>query len=364
MGKLAVNWLDDPRHSDLRSALSAPRRWLVTGAAGFIGSNLVETLLAEGQHVRGLDNFATGRRSNLKDVQRRVTPGQWARFELIEGDICDLALCKSAVQGTDVVLHQAALGSVPRSVNDPLSSFRANVDGFANIVEAVRLCGRPVLVYASSSSIYGSEPSLPKIEHRTGAPLSPYAATKQIDEVMAEAYWQTFKLPSVGLRYFNVFGRRQDPDGAYAAVIPKWVAAMITGDTVEIYGDGETSRDFCFIDNTVQANLRAALVNFGSGHEVYNVALGERTTLNDLLRAIGQSLDARGFGRAQTAVHKDFRPGDVRHSLADVSRIIGEIGFVPQIRLSEGIERTLDYYIEEVRRAEARLSSPPVRQTS
>lgn len=344
-----MNWLSDKRHSDLRAALNERRTWLVTGAAGFIGSNLVEALLASGQKVRGLDNFATGHAANLDDVRRRVGKAPWGEFEFIEGNICDLGLCRRAVEGVDVVLHQAALGSVPRSVKDPLSSFQSNVVGFLNMIESVRLCGRPAFVYASSSSVYGDEPNLPKQEGRIGRPLSPYAATKRIDEVFADAYWQTYELPSVGLRYFNVFGRRQDPNGPYAAVIPRWVAAMVAGRTIEIYGDGETSRDFCFIDNTVQANFRAALIDFGAGHRIYNVALGHRTTLNDLFRSIRDALEARGVCFNEAPSHKAFREGDVRHSLADVASIINELGFIPQIGLPQGIEQTLDYYIERCR---------------
>jgi UDP-N-acetylglucosamine 4-epimerase len=343
-----LNWLQDERQADLRAALNEKTRvWLVTGAAGFIGSNLVEALLSAGQIVRALDNFATGRRSNLQDVRARVGPELWQSFDFIEGDIGDLALCKRITEGADIVLHQAALGSVPRSVKDPVSSFTSNVTGFLNIMEAVRLSGCPRLVYASSSSVYGDEPNLPKREERIGKPLSPYAATKYIDEVIAELYWRTYGIASVGLRYFNVFGRRQDPEGAYAAVIPKWIAAMLSRQAVEIYGDGETSRDFCFIDNTVQANLRAALINYGDDHRVYNVALGDRTTLNDLFRAIRDGLEARGHPFDEEPVHKDFRPGDVRHSQADVSKIVDEIAFVPQISMPEGIEQTLGWYVEQ-----------------
>jgi UDP-N-acetylglucosamine 4-epimerase len=345
---MGSEWVTDPRHADLRAALSARNRtWLVTGAAGFIGSNLVEALLMLGQRVRGLDNFATGRRSNFDDVRARVGAERWGGFTFIEGDICDLDACKRAVEGVDVVLHQAALGSVPRSVNDPLTSFQTNVSGFLNILEAVRLGGEPRLVYASSSSVYGDEPNLPKREERIGRPLSPYAATKYVDEVVAEVFCRTYGLGSVGLRYFNVFGRRQDPNGPYAAVAPKWIAAMLSGGKVEIYGDGETSRDFCFIDNTVQANLRAALINFDASHRVYNVAIGGRATLNHLFHAIRDGLNAKGYRFKQEPSYKPFRPGDVRHSQADVSKIVEGIGFVPQISLPRGIAQTLDWYVEQ-----------------
>jgi UDP-N-acetylglucosamine 4-epimerase len=343
--EMTLNWLDDPRHEDLRRELGQKRRWLVTGAAGFIGSNLVQALLSLGQDVRGLDNFATGHRANLEDVRREVGEDRWRSFDFLEGDIRDLDSCEKAVGGVDVVLHQAALGSVPRSIADPLSSFHSNVAGFLNILEAARTAGAPRIVYASSSSVYGDEPALPKTEGRIGKPLSPYAATKYVDEVIADVMCRTYGLGSVGLRYFNVFGARQDPEGPYAAVIPKWIARMLAGSPVEIYGDGETSRDFCFIDNVVQANLRAALVNFGPTHRVFNVALGGRATLNDLFRAIRDGLNRSGHPYALDPLYEDFRKGDVRHSQADVTSIAGELGFVPQIGLADGIARTIDWYL-------------------
>lgn len=343
-----LEWLADPRHGDLRRALGERKRtWLVTGAAGFIGSNLVEGLLQLGQDVRGLDNFATGRRSNFDDVRARVGEPRWAAFDFIEGDICDLEACRRAVDGVDIVLHQAALGSVPRSVSDPLNSFASNVGGFLNVFEAVRTGRQPRLVYASSSSVYGDEAALPKREEKIGNPLSPYAATKFIDEVIAGVMQRTFGVGSVGLRYFNVFGPRQDPDGPYAAVIPRWIARMLAGETVEIYGDGETSRDFCFIDNVVQANLRAALIAFDDSQRVYNVALGGRATLNDLFRAIREGLAGLGHPYGAEPRYQDFRPCDVRHSQADVSAIVKGLGFVPQISLDAGIERTLEWYVSQ-----------------
>ena len=341
-----LDWLADPRHADLCAALSKRRRWLVTGAAGFIGSNLVEVLLLLGQEVRGLDNFSTGRRSNFDDVRHRIGEDRWAAFECIEGDIRDLETCRRAIDGVDIVLHQAALGSVPRSVSDPLSSFASNVGGFLNIFEAARSGGRLRIVYASSSSVYGDEPALPKREAKIGRPLSPYAATKYIDEVIADVMCRTYGLGSVGLRYFNVFGPRQDPEGPYAAVIPKWIARMLAGERVEIYGDGETSRDFCFVANTVQANLRAALIGFDDMHRVYNVALGGRASLNDLFAAIRDGLAGLGHPYAGEPLYRNFRPFDVRHSQADVSAIIEGIGFVPQVDLAEGIARTLAWYVD------------------
>lgn len=341
-----LEWLRDPRHADLAEQLQASQRtWLVTGAAGFIGSNLVEALLSAGQKVRGVDNFVTGHARNLDDVRRRVGDEPWSHFDFIEADIRDLDVCKRAGEGVDIILHQAALGSVPRSIDDPLSSFATNVSGFINIFEAARTDGRPRIVYASSSSVYGDEPALPKREGKIGKPLSPYAATKYVDEVVAGVMAQTYELGSVGLRYFNVFGRRQDPGGAYAAVIPKWIGRMLAGEPIDIYGDGETSRDFCFIDNTVQANLRAALINFDDTHRVYNVALGGRTTLNNLFAALRDGLNAAGHAYAQDPQYAGFRPGDVRHSQADVSAIVEAIGFVPQVSMEEGVRRTLSWYV-------------------
>ena len=351
---MSLDWLDDPRHADLRAALGDRRRmWLVTGAAGFIGSNLVEALLLLGQKVRGMDNFATGRRENLADIQRRVGAERWQSFEFLEADIRDLEQSRHAVSGVDIVLHQAALGSVPRSISDPLGSFHSNVAGFLNIIDAVRTEGKPRFVYASSSSVYGDEPNLPKSEDRIGKPLSPYAATKYIDEVIAEQMSRTYGLGCVGLRYFNVFGPRQDPDGPYAAVIPKWIAAMLGGAAVDVYGDGETSRDFCFIDNVVQANLRAALIDAEAGHSVYNVALGGRATLNDLFESIRAGLNRSGHAYALEPVYKAFREGDIRHSQADVSRIAEAIGFVPQVSLGEGMARTISWYLQNVAAAPA-----------
>lgn len=261
----------------------SPRSWLVTGAAGFIGSNLLETLLKLDQRVIGLDNFATGRRSNLEDVKRLVTPEQWARHEFIEGDIRDLEDCRRACEGVDFVLHQAALGSVPRSLVDPIATNAANVTGFVNMLVAARDAKVKRFVYAASSSTYGDHPGLPKVEDVIGRPLSPYAVTKLVNEIYADVFGRCYGLPSIGLRYFNVFGPRQDPNGAYAAVIPRWIAALIKGDTVIVNGDGETSRDFCYVDNAVQANLLAALAEESAAiNQVYNVAVGDRTTLNDL----------------------------------------------------------------------------------
>src|SRR5687767_10852429 len=297
------------QNDDLANRLSNVRgRWLVTGAAGFIGSNIVETLLAAGQEVVGLDNFATGHRSNLEDVEAAVGDKAWSLFQLVEADIRDREACARAVERVEIVLHQAALGSVPRSIADPLTSHDVNVTGFVNMLDAARLGGVKRFVYAASSSTYGDEPNLPKREERIGHPLSPYAATKLANEIYAAVYARSYDFTSIGLRYFNVFGPKQDPDGPYAAVIPKWIAAMLAGDQVEIYGDGSTSRDFCYVANAVQANLRAALAGDEAQNQVYNVAVGQRTSLNQLFGLLRDGLAKHQVHYAEEPVHADFRP--------------------------------------------------------
>ncbi|WP_295583249.1 NAD-dependent epimerase/dehydratase family protein [uncultured Lamprocystis sp.] len=325
---------------------TAPRIWLITGVAGFIGSNLLETLLGLDQTVIGLDNFATGHRRNLDEVQRLVTPAQWDRFTFIEGDIRNLADCRRACAGADYVLHQAALGSVPRSLDDPITTNATNIDGFLNMLLAARDAGVKRIVYAASSSTYGDHPGLPKHEDVIGKPLSPYAVTKLVNELYADVFARAYGLDSIGLRYFNVFGRRQDPNGAYAAVIPKWTAALIAGQAVFINGDGETSRDFCYIDNAVQANLLAATATTPqAANQVYNVAVGERTTLNDLYALIHRHLLPR-YPHLQGAQpsYRDFRPGDVRHSLADITKAATRLGYAPTHRLGEGLEIAIPWY--------------------
>ncbi|MFW2724014.1 NAD-dependent epimerase/dehydratase family protein, partial [Acinetobacter baumannii] len=268
-----------------------PKTWLITGVAGFIGSNLLETLLKLDQKIVGLDNFATGHQHNLDEVQSLVTPEQWAKFTFIQGDIRNLEDCQKACANVDYVLHQAALGSVPRSIADPITTNAANITGFLNMLVAARDAQVKSFTYAASSSTYGDHPALPKVEENIGNPLSPYAVTKYVNELYADVFARTYDFKCIGLRYFNVFGKRQDPNGAYAAVIPKWTAAMIQGDDVFINGDGETSRDFCFIENTVQANILAATTeNEEAKNQVYNVAVGDRTTLNDLFNAIKNAL--------------------------------------------------------------------------
>lgn len=316
-----------------------PRRWLVTGAAGFIGSNLTEKLLQLGQHVVGLDNFATGYRHNLSAVERAVGPQLEKNFNFIEGSITDLATCKRACAGVELVLHQGALGSVPRSIEEPLASHNANVDGFINMLEAARAANVRRFVYASSSSVYGDEPELPKREEKIGNPLSPYAATKLINEVYATTWAKAYGCEIIGLRYFNVFGPRQDPNGAYAAVIPKWLDCVIAGKACVINGDGETSRDFCYIDNAVQANILAAVAPQDACGEVYNIACGSRINLNQLHDKIWS--EAVKVGLTKNAIppeRQDFRKGDVRHSLADISKAQARLGFSPDVSVERGLE--------------------------
>ena len=343
------------QHNDLSSRLSTVGgRWLVTGAAGFIGSNIVETLLASDQEVVGLDNFATGHRSNLDEVRAGIGDERWLRFKMIEADIRDREACASAVDGVDFVLHQAALGSVPRSMADPLNSHDSNVTGFVNMLDAARLAGVKRFIYASSSSTYGDEPNLPKREERIGNPLSPYAATKLINEVYASVYAKAFDFPTIGLRYFNVFGARQDPNGPYAAVIPKWLAAMTSGRQIEIYGDGSTSRDFCYVANAVQANLRAALAGDEAQNQVYNVAVGGRTSLIELFNLLRDGLTRHQVHYDQELAFAGFRPGDVLHTQADISKARSLLGFSPTHDISEGIEEALPWYLGMARRTAAR----------
>ncbi|ELB2929852.1 Vi polysaccharide biosynthesis UDP-N-acetylglucosaminuronic acid C-4 epimerase TviC, partial [Vibrio alginolyticus] len=307
--------------------VESPKTWLVTGVAGFIGSNLLEKLLKLDQTVVGLDNFATGHQHNLDEVKSLVSEAQWDRFTFIEGDIREPKTCQQAVKGVDYVLHQAALGSVPRSIADPLTTNAANITGFLNMLDAAKEEGVSSFTYAASSSTYGDHPALPKVEENIGNPLSPYAVTKYVNELYAGVYARTYGFKTIGLRYFNVFGRRQDPNGAYAAVIPKWTAAMINGEDVFINGDGETSRDFCYIDNVVQMNILAATAQDEAKDEVYNVAVGERTTLNELHAIIKKSLNDFNVNICMNVVKRDFRSGDVRHSQADIGKAKKLIGY-------------------------------------
>lgn len=339
--------------ADLRAR---PRRWLVTGAAGFIGSNLVEALLELGQTVTGLDNFATGFQHNLDDVRARAGENA-GRFTFIEGDIRNLDDCRRACEGVGVVLHQAALGSVPRSIGDPLATHATNVDGFLNMLVAARDANVGRFVYASSSSVYGDHPALPKVEEHVGTPLSPYAVTKRTNELYAETWGRHYGLETVGLRYFNVFGRRQDPHGAYAAVMPMWVANLLAGAPCYLNGDGETSRDFCFVANVVQANILAAVALADAAGLVYNIAVGERTTLNELYALLRDGLAAFDPAIAHAEpVRREFRAGDVRHSLADTGRAARLLGYAPTHTVRDGLAETLPWYAEQAREVLAALA--------
>lgn len=324
-----------------------PKTWLVTGVAGFIGSNLLETLLNLGQTVVGLDNFETGSQSNLDEVKSNVG-NLWDDFHFIEGDIAVLADCQQATSNVDYILHQAALGSVPRSIKDPLRTNRANINGFINMLVAAKEANVQRFVYAASSSTYGDEPNLPKIEERIGNPLSPYAVTKYVNELYANVFARTYGIEVIGLRYFNVFGTRQTPDGAYAAVIPKWVGQLLDGQSCTINGDGETSRDFCYINNAVQANILAATTNNQDAiNQVYNVAFGERTTLNDLYKLIRDGLSdlsPKPELKDKEAIYAAFRAGDVKHSLADIDKARRNLGYDPQYSVRQGLKEALAYY--------------------
>ena len=388
-------------YTQLQTRLAAePRTWLITGVAGFIGSNLLETLLKLNQRVVGLDNFATGHQRNLDEVQSLVSHEQWANFNFINGDIRYLENCHKACQGVDFILHEAALGSVPRSLENPIATNETNIGGFLNMLVAARDARVKRFVYAASSSTYGDHPGLPKVEDQIGKPLSPYAVTKYVNELYADVFARSYGFRTIGLRYFNVFGPRQDPYGAYAAVIPKWIASMIKGEPVCINGDGETSRDFCYIDNVVQANLRAATVSSpspaswrGAGGEgvveevpevisqppplppgegggegsnsatstqntnnnpdptnqVYNVAVGERTTLNELYEQLHLNLlPSYPHLQGVKPICRDFRAGDVRHSLANIDKAATYLGYAPQYKVGEGLLRSMAWYVNDL----------------
>jgi UDP-N-acetylglucosamine 4-epimerase len=314
--------------------------------AGFIGSNLLESLLRLEQRVIGLDNFATGHRRNLEEVRTLVEPRQWERFSFIEGDIRDLDICKRACAGVDHALHQAALGSVPRSLADPVTSNSTNISGFLNMLVAARDAEVKSFTYAASSSTYGDHPALPKVEDNIGKPLSPYAVTKYVNELYADVFARSYGFTTIGLRYFNVFGRRQDPNGAYAAVIPKWTASLIAGEPVFINGDGETSRDFCYVANAVQANILASVATHPDArNQVYNVAVGGRTTLNQLYGLLRDGLAAEGVNSVVKPTYREFRGGDVRHSQADISKACRMLGYDPSHSLEEGLREALPWYL-------------------
>ena len=345
-------------YTELQTRLiAAPKTWLVTGVAGFIGSNLLQTLLTLNQRVVGLDNFSTGHQRNLDEVKTLVTLEQWENFCFIKGDVRELDDCRRAMifvpslrdntHPVDYVLHEAALGSVPRSIADPITTNATNIDGFINMLVAARDANVSRFVYAASSSTYGDHPDLPKVEDNIGKPLSPYAVTKLVNELYADVFARCYGFNTIGLRYFNVFGQRQDPNGAYAAVIPKWSAALLQGEDVFINGDGETSRDFCFIDNAVQANLLAATIqNPEAVNQVYNVAVGERTSLKELYQLIATSLATQCSLQPSNLIHRDFRAGDVRHSLADISKSRTLLGYEPIVEVSAGITVAMPWYID------------------
>lgn len=325
------------------------KTWLITGVAGFIGSNLLEKLLLHNQKVIGLDNFDTGHQHNLDKVKEIVGDERWSNFTFNNADIRSLEDCRKSCENVDHVLHQAALGSVPRSVEDPITTNQSNIDGFLNMLVAARDANVSSFVYAASSSTYGDEPNLPKEEDRIGNPLSPYAVTKYVNELYANVFSRAYNFQTIGLRYFNIFGYRQDPEGAYAAVIPKWIGSMLNNETVYINGDGETSRDFCFIDNTVQANIIASVTNNPDAkNQVYNVALNDQTSLNELFEMIRNELLARKPDlKIADPVYRDFRAGDVLHSRADISKAKDLLGYEPEYKINEGLKLSMDWYIHD-----------------
>jgi UDP-N-acetylglucosamine 4-epimerase len=333
------------RYEQLQTELrQSPKAWLVTGVAGFIGSNLLETLLKLDQRVVGLDNFATGNQQNLDEVQTLVTPVQWANFQFIQGDIRNLEDCQEACAGVDYVLHQAALGSVPRSLADPITTNSANITGFLNMLVAARDAQLKSFTYAASSSTYGSHPALPKVEENIGKPLSPYAVTKYVNELYADVFSKCYGFHTIGLRYFNVFGPRQNPSGAYAAVIPQWVSSLLKGETVFINGDGETSRDFTFIRNAIQANLLAATSTLEVRNQIFNVAVGNRTTLNQLFTLVRDNLLPFGVSPKTEPVYRDFRDGDVQHSQADINKAKSLLLYSPEFDIASGIQLSIPWY--------------------
>lgn len=352
-------------YTELQTLLVAdPKTWLITGVAGFVGSNLLETLLKLNQRIVGLDNFATGYQSNLDEVQSLVSEEQWANFQFFKGDIRNLDDCRRAMVfkpselneggsdgaiqvSVDCVLHQAALGSVPRSIENPIATNETNISGFLNMLVAARDAKVKRFVYAASSSTYGDHPALPKVEDKIGKPLSPYSVTKYVNELYADVFARTYGFNSIGLRYFNVFGPRQNPNGAYAAVIPKWFASMIRGESIHINGDGETSRDFCYIENAIQMNVLAALTQKPEAvNQVYNVAVGDRTTLNQLYESIYLNLlPLYPLLKGLKPIYRDFRAGDVRHSMADISKAINFLGYQPMHRIDEGLKVATNWYV-------------------
>lgn len=331
--------------------LSSKHKWLITGVAGFIGSNLLEKLLQLNQSVVGLDNFSTGHHHNLDEVKRTVSEEQWNNFKFIEGDITNIDDCNKAVLKIDYVLHQAALGSVPRSIANPIATNNANINGFINILNSSKDANVKRFVFAASSSTYGDHPALPKKEDIIGKPLSPYAITKLVNEMYADMFYTCYGLEYVGLRYFNVFGKRQDPNGAYAAVIPKWINQILNNLDIEIYGDGKTSRDFTYVDNVVQMNILAATTsNSTAVNQIYNTAVGEQNSLNELFNEINKNLmEYNKISKNSRLTYKDFRKGDVKHSLADISKAQNLLSYNPTDRFREGIKKTCQFMIDPIK---------------
>ena len=326
-----------------------PKHWLITGVAGFIGSNLLEALLQLNQTVTGLDNFATGFQANLQDVQKNVSSDQWKRFDFIKGDIADPSICKKACKNINFVLHQAALGSVPRSIADPLSSNNANISGHLNMLVAAKDSSVEQFVYAASSSTYGDHPALPKLEDSIGKPLSPYAVTKLVNELYSRVFFDTYAFDSIGLRYFNVFGRRQAVNSAYAAVIPEWLGSIMAGEDIFINGDGATSRDFTYIDNVIQANILAAHIKNRPPEQIYNIAAGSRTSLIELHSIIAENIAKQNPAlKIHAPKFRDFRPGDVRHSLADITKAKKFLGYDPHYTAQQGLEHTVEWYLSNL----------------
>ena len=341
-------------YNEIREQLKENKKnWLITGVAGFIGSNLLEELLKLNQKVIALDNFATGHRYNLDQVKHAVTKEQWANFTFIEGDMTDFSTCHSVTKDVDIVLHQAALGSVPRSIDNPIVSNNANVTGFLNMITAAKDNGIKRFVYASSSSVYGDSEELPKVEERTGNVLSPYAVTKATNELYANVFHKQYAMETIGLRYFNVFGKRQDPNGAYAAVMPKWISQMLYSEDVYINGDGETSRDFTYIDNVVQMNIMSGMTtNKNAFGQAYNTAAGGRETLNNLFEAIKSGLESNVENLSvPKPIYRDFRAGDIRHSNADIGKAKKNIGYNPSHTLEEGLVESIEWYINDIQRS-------------
>ena len=334
--------------------------WLITGVAGFIGSNLLQDLLELNQKVKGLDNFLTGQKHNLHEVKKIVSKDQWQNFDFIEGDICDLDVCMEVTKNINYVLHQAALGSVPRSIKDPIKTNEINISGFLNILVSAKNANVDSFTYAASSSTYGDHTALPKTEDVIGKPLSPYAVTKYVNELYAQVFNTNYDFHSIGLRYFNVFGKRQDPAGTYAAVIPKWINSMMCDEEVFINGDGNTSRDFCYVDNVIQANLLAATIGNGlisdvenadkASNQIYNIAFGKRTSLNDLYFFLKENLLPK-FPHLENSMptYRDFRPGDVRHSQADISKASNLLGYKPSFSAKDGLKEAMKWYIENLK---------------